>query len=443
MTVMLKDLTNIGRFSKDIAEGFIGSSASRGDGRYVMLCYTTITQVKGHWVEDTTLLARGLAIRLAPGKDANGLKSRDADTIADALENAEVVARGMRKFFTVDAAESDWGSIRLVDDDEGVVVDSNYEIDFDAPASVSDKLDGALGIGVIVDGRLTIATKGSFESDEARLGDGYLHSKHDAEGFARFLSEGLGGRFTPIFEIITPEADHVVDYGDYADIVLLGLMTVADGHWVPAALLGSDASTKGTGADGIPSRFGFDVPEIYPAGSLGGALARKELPDHEGMVVTLETTPQRMFKVKYPTFLNLQMLKNIKGKRLTDMVRTMDDEAIMRLETPDVGSLLPEGYEDAAARIISGLRESALGVERPFRDAVVRAEGLYDGLAEGLDLSTREGVKEFVFRVNALKDEDHTVRSILMGMKKHPGDTESDISARHADALAVARRMLL
>lgn len=69
------------------------------------------------------------------------------DDIALMFDDALVVARGMRKFFTVDAANSDWGKLKLVDDDEGVTVADDVSIDYNAPASVADKLDGALGIG--------------------------------------------------------------------------------------------------------------------------------------------------------------------------------------------------------------------------------------------------------------------------------------------------------
>lgn len=435
MNVRLDTLTNIGRFASDMAEGYIRSSADEDDDRYVMLCYTPKTQFSGNWIEDTTILARGLAVRLAEG-DNGRLKSGNVGIIADALKDATVVARGMRKFFTVDASASEWGTVKLVDDDENVTVSDDYSIDFNAPASVSDKLDGALGIGVPIDGRLIIATKGAFQSDEAVVGTQYLHGKHDAPAFLRFLTDELHGDMTPLFEIITPEADHVVDYGDYADIVFLGLMTIRDGHWIPAARLDTDARTAGTRAKDIPSLFGFRTPEPYNAASLSDALRMKEIPNHEGMVVTLNTEPQRMFKVKYATFLELQRLKNLNGNSIARMIMDMDDDSIMSLRDPKIMPRIPQRTE-ASERIIAQVADNARIVETTIRDAVLTAESMYDSLSAGLDLHGRDGIKRFALAAMGATD-DKTVKSVLLAMKKHPDDADA---RRHA-AVDAAKRLI-
>ena len=435
--VMLNALTDIGRFSKDVVNGYIRFGV-HDDKHYLMLCYTAQTQFSGHWVADTTLLARGLAVRV--DDVAADMVARGAtDTVDDMvriLANADVIARGMRKFFTVDAANNEWGKVKLVDDDENVTVDESFTIDFDAPATVADKLDGALGIGVVVNDRLVIGTKGSYISDEAVIGTDYLYANHDADAFKAWLTTHARG-FSPLFEIITPEADHVVDYGDFGDIVFLGLMNIATGRWTPAALIGKDGYTDGIDAD-VASSFGFHTPEVYHADSLGSALELPAQDNHEGMVVTLETENQSMFKIKYPMFLMLQKLKNLSKSGMVDIIRDMSDKDIMD-GSVDITDRIPDGYRASAKSFIDDTaRRADADYLIPIRDLVLEARRDYSEIvSNGYDLNTRDGIKYYVHDVMS-RNLPKNIVSLLMKMKSIPDDSE-----RNAKVIDMARELVI
>lgn len=95
----------------------------------------------------------------------------------------------------------------------------NYEQVLDQiPAAerfnVWEKMDGSLGIVCKYQGNLVVATRGSFDSEQAkRLGVMMVTRYHSFDP----------GEFTYLFEIIYPENRIVVDYGDTRDVFLLAV----------------------------------------------------------------------------------------------------------------------------------------------------------------------------------------------------------------------------
>ena len=87
-----------------------------------------------------------------------------------------------------------------------------------------EKLDGSLGVGYWVDGKLYIATKGSFESDQAIKANEILNRNYPN------ISKKLSPNYTYLFEIIYPENRIVVDYGNLEDVVLIGVKDTANGE---------------------------------------------------------------------------------------------------------------------------------------------------------------------------------------------------------------------
>lgn len=390
------------------------------------------------------MLARGLVVRL----DAAGarlarrvlpqVRSMPVDDVAEMLDGAIVEGRGFRKFFTVEAAASDWGRIRLVDDDEHVTVGEHVSIPLEAPASVSDKLDGALGVGTVVDGRLRLNTKGSFRSDEALAGTRLL-DRHDPTALGRlFGGDGSLAGFTPLFEIITRDVLHVIRY-PYEDVVFLGLEHIRSGRWIPATLLANDPLTTGTDAASIPSRYGFRTPTVYTAPTLEAALTRPELAGHEGMVATIDRAGrQDMFKIKYPTFLLLQRFKDsMTDRTIRTLVNSMPAHDILAGTPPDPLTSLPEHVRDKARPIADMIAEdAATRYVRPVAALARHATAVYAVLAAGLDVSTRDGAKTFATRVNDA-GLDRRVRSVLFAMRK------TDDAHRLEAAVDAAKRMVL
>lgn len=112
-----------------------------------------------------------------------------------------VVARPFRKFFNDTEHEPE-------------------EIPWHLPSEITEKMDGSLLIVFHFGGEWHACTRGSFVSDQAKEGLRILHE--------RYGTCDLDTECTYLFEVIYPENRIVVDYGNRRDVVLLGIMGVAD-----------------------------------------------------------------------------------------------------------------------------------------------------------------------------------------------------------------------
>lgn len=95
---------------------------------------------------------------------------------------------------------------------------------------VYDKLDGSLGISYSYDGKAYLATRGSFQSEQSKVGTSILNEKYKS------LSEQIASVYnywTYLFEIIYPENRIVIDYKGMKDIVLLGVINSQNKEELP------------------------------------------------------------------------------------------------------------------------------------------------------------------------------------------------------------------
>lgn len=189
------DVLDISELEREIAEGFINRKFHPEFPTLALIGYSEKTQFANHWTP-TTRAARGIIY----------------DTVT-----GEVVARPFQKFFNF-----------------GQETDVTY--DLDAPIlGAFDKVDGSLGIAYTrPDGLLQIATRGSFESDQAIHATSMLSSIDPA-----LFVPGL----TPLFEIVFPANRIVLDYGTRDELVFLGHVDIETGAYVPPAAQHSYAST--------------------------------------------------------------------------------------------------------------------------------------------------------------------------------------------------------
>lgn len=146
-------------------------------------------------------------------------------------DDGEIIGRPFRKFWNLDQVADQ--------------VPAGEEF------TVWEKLDGSLGIVCSYAGERIVATRGSFESDQAVWFGRWLDAKH--------------GMFSPcgetwLFEIIYPENRIVVDYGDRKEAVLLAVMT-PDGVDMPLLFEASDRFRKARRFDGMKE---FDVINSDP-----------------------------------------------------------------------------------------------------------------------------------------------------------------------------------
>lgn len=157
--------------------------------------YTAKAQYEPLWNE-TTLTCRGLI----------------------ATDTGHIVARPFVKFFNIEQVES------LPDE----------------PYDVFEKYDGSLGIMYFLNCRPYIATRGRFDSPQARVANEMLES----DSMDCFDSD-----YTYLFEIIHPETRVVVDYAGAKQLVLLAIIHTESGEEVvqgPKSILWFDAAKHGS-----------------------------------------------------------------------------------------------------------------------------------------------------------------------------------------------------
>ena len=156
------------------------------NGNLRILTYTKECQGEHIW-NDTTEKCRGLII--------------DGDN--------NIIARPFKKLYNYE---------ELVADNYPIDKYLNKNMKFDA----YDKLDGSLGIMYWIGDTPYIATKGSFDSEQALHATYILHNKY------RNIWDKLDRNKTYLFEIIYPDDLHVVTYKGVDDIFLIGVLDTED-----------------------------------------------------------------------------------------------------------------------------------------------------------------------------------------------------------------------
>jgi RNA ligase len=190
----------------------------------------------------------------------------------------------------------------------------NYEpgMEVSGSAIVTDKMDGSLGIICMYNDNLVVATRGSFVSTMAQWAYDHVVSNY-MNDITRICQPDV----TMLVEIIYPENRIVVDYGNFSDIVLLGVHD--HGKWISADDVDWPGSKTTT----------FDV------NSLQQALDLPVRDGKEGLVVYFPATDYRV-KIKYAEYIEIhravfnlnkkEVWRTIMAGNLRKLMDTVPDE---------------------------------------------------------------------------------------------------------------------
>lgn len=186
------------------------------------------------------------------------------------VRDGVVVARPWSKFFNHGQAEAG-------------------DLDLSAPVEVTDKLDGSLGILYRDrDGEASVATRGSFVSDQAAHATAVLRERYSDLDWNDF-------HLTPLVEIIYPANRIVCDYGGMDDLVLLGAVEVETGRY-----LGPEAAREAI-------HWAGPVAQTFPFATLADALAAAPRPGMEGLCVRYLHRPH-IVKIKQDDYVALHRI---------------------------------------------------------------------------------------------------------------------------------------
>lgn len=228
--------------------------------------YTPVAQFKKRW-DNYTLMARGL--------------------ILDGAGN--IIARPFDKFFNF--AEHENPDMPRIPQE---------------PFEVYEKMDGSLGILYIAKGMPWLATRGSFESEQAIKGTQMLReivAKHGTD----WHKEG----FTYLFEIIYPQNRIVVNYGEQEKLVLLAIRHNETGQYYPYDEL---------------IKTPFEVVERHEPLALP-KLLEVTRPNSEGFVLHWPFNGDMRVKIKHDEYVRLhRLLTGVSSKTIWELLR--NDETL-------------------------------------------------------------------------------------------------------------------
>ncbi|WEH43173.1 RNA ligase [Streptomyces sp. AM 2-1-1] len=193
------------------------------------------------------------------------------------------------------------------------------------PFEIFEKADGSLIIVFHYDGRWHTASKGSFDSDQAR----WARTVLDAADLT-----GLDPGLTYLAEAIYPGNRVVVDYGRREDLVLLAAYRPADGSEAPLAAVAPGWTPIGT----VVRSWGLcdglaEVERLAGANTtLTGTAA--DGTDEEGYVIRYASGVRA--KIKFSAYLALHKLFTGTNERtVRDVLASGQDPAVLFDRTPD------------------------------------------------------------------------------------------------------------
>jgi T4 RnlA family RNA ligase len=177
-------------------------------------------------------------------------------------KNKEIVARPFLKFFNFDQHPPQ------------DIPTTSFE--------VFEKMDGSLGILYWIENTPYIATRGSFNSEQAIKATEILHEQY------RHTFEKLNKNYTYLFEIIYPENRIVVDYGNKKDLVLLAIID------------------KQTGEDIALQNIGFQIVKSYNGITEITKLQELAVENAEGFVIKFRNNFR--VKIKFQEYIRLHRI---------------------------------------------------------------------------------------------------------------------------------------
>jgi RNA ligase len=290
--------------------------------------YTPKTQYAKLWNE-VTLMCRGLIV------DAEG----------------KVVAQPLPKFFNFEEFK-------------GQLPSGAYRI--------AEKMDGSLGICYPHKGVLSIATRGSFTSEQAKVGDEMLQQYIKDNGL-----DWYDEQYTYLFEIIYPANRIVVNYGEAKRLVLLAVVNT------------------NTGMERNPHETGYkDVAKELPPSTPIEDLRLLEAPNEEGFV--LHWGNGLRLKIKFAEYVRLhRILTGVSNKDIWRYIAVAATKELFGNDAKQLGDALQVDRNEIQSILDNGtsvesildkvpdefyewVRSTVASIEAKHDEAIATAAAVYD-----------------------------------------------------------------
>lgn len=307
---------------------------------YVTFKYSRATQFHHDW-DDVTLSARGIIFNEQTG---------------------EVVARPFSKFFNHGEPEVPTGLLT-------------------GPVSVTEKLDGSLGIGYRdLEGRMLIASSGSFHSEQAEHANSIYQERYEGQW-------DPDPERTYLWEVIYPGNRVVVNYGDEDDIHLIGAVNIRTGRSVPVANVAEWKWKKAV--------------EHTNLTSLSQVLASPDRENHEGFILHYPETDVRV-KYKHEEYLRYhRAATGVTAKTIWRLMRNNEDFDTWMVQ-------IPEEFEGFVL-------ERRNKIQADFNQEIERIKKLHKHFAGTLPAGSNR--KDFALKLFASDEISHEDKPYLMQLE--------------------------
>jgi T4 RnlA family RNA ligase len=167
--------------------------------------------------------------------------------------------------------------------------------------TVTEKMDGSLGVSYFdPQGKMYIATRGSFVSEQARKANELL---------SKYYKPYWDSDYTYLFEIIYPSNRIVVNYGDKEELVLLSIIETKSGRELNYDTVNQWVSD-------------YDIPVVPRYDGITDFNQIEQKQNSEGYVVHFPDTGLR-FKLKFDEYVRLhKIVTGINAKRVWELLST-------------------------------------------------------------------------------------------------------------------------
>ena len=294
---------NLVEIERRIASGHIRRQWTE-DGSLQILNYTHKTQYDKAWDEYTTL-ARGLILR------ADGT----------------VHAKSLKKFWNL--FEPPGPALNELPPE---------------PPEITLKLDGFLGLSYWYNGRLNIASRGSFTSEYALWATDWFRSLNP-----RIDTEMVDKNHTMVFEILYPHRRIVVDNSGKHGLVLLAIVNNETGEEMPRSAM-----------ELVGTMFRVPVVESYPTRTLEQCVALGKTlkgTETEGFVAHYRNAGLRV-KIKGDDYCKIhRLVTQLTKRRIWEIL--VQPTALTGIN--DLTSVIPKEYSDwISATVVSLVKEYSI-----------------------------------------------------------------------------------
>ena len=236
---------------------------------------------------------------------------------------------------------------------------------------IYEKIDGSLGIGFFYQDEFIIATRGSFESDQAKWANGQVEKNFTKP------STNFSKNYTYLFEIVAPGDRKVVNY-PFSGLVLLGAISLFSGREYPPEDV-FEAEREWMGWVRLPRQLPYEELEILRA---------KDLDNEEGFVATwYDGAKTYRVKLKFETYCKFHKLYFQTSTLVIWDLTRVGKSVIMELQDAD------QALKDWAGKIASDIQRDHDSLRTAYTEAFRTVIALCN-ISEG-DVIDRERRKLF------------------------------------------------